>query len=40
MEQLQEQNKKIQEYRRKVLEKTCTPRELLTLTFFHLPVRY
>ena len=28
MEQLQEQNKKIQEYRRKVLEKTCTPREL------------
>ena len=28
MEQLQEQNKKIQEYRRKVLEKTGTPREL------------
>lgn len=28
MEQLQEQNKKIQEYRRKVLEKTCTVREL------------
>lgn len=28
MDKLQEQNKKIQEYRRKVLEKTCTPREL------------
>jgi len=28
MEQLQEQSKKIQEYRRKVLEKTCTSREL------------
>ena len=28
MDQLEEQSKKIQEYRRKVLEKTCTSREL------------